>query len=165
MFNCLSIYLLRLYFCFRSIHVFSFAFTFLYLLFFRTTAYFGIPYPPPHTNLIQMILTLKVPIYFKLFSTLIVLSSGLFLLHWYFISSSSRLCVHLKSYLIASCCMVIVDCWRCILESATVCETHSWFMVSVWPLLLVIVDGRNYAAPQKNPVACLCWSFFFSITH
>uniref|UniRef100_A0A1B6C1Y2 Lysophospholipid acyltransferase 7 n=1 Tax=Clastoptera arizonana TaxID=38151 RepID=A0A1B6C1Y2_9HEMI len=44
----------------RSIHVFSFAFTFMYLLFFRTTVYFGIPYPPSHTNLIQMILTLKL---------------------------------------------------------------------------------------------------------
>ncbi|XP_075231970.1 membrane bound O-acyltransferase domain containing farjavit [Lycorma delicatula] len=44
----------------RSIHLFSFTFTFLYLIFFRTTIYFGIPYPPPHTNLIQMILTLKL---------------------------------------------------------------------------------------------------------
>lgn len=44
----------------RSIHVLSFAFTFLYLIFFRTTEYFGIPYPPAHTNLIQMILTLKL---------------------------------------------------------------------------------------------------------
>lgn len=38
----------------------SFIFSFLYLLFFRTTAYFGIPYPPAHTNLVQMILTLKL---------------------------------------------------------------------------------------------------------
>lgn len=30
------------------------------MLFFRTTAYFGIPYPPAHTNLVQMILTLKL---------------------------------------------------------------------------------------------------------
>ncbi|XP_054282737.1 lysophospholipid acyltransferase 7-like [Macrosteles quadrilineatus] len=44
----------------RSIHVYSFAFTFTYLIFFRTTEYFGIPYPPSHTNLIQMILTLKL---------------------------------------------------------------------------------------------------------
>ncbi|XP_046687270.1 lysophospholipid acyltransferase 7-like isoform X1 [Homalodisca vitripennis] len=44
----------------RSIHVFSFGFTFAYLIFFRTTEYFGIPYPPSHTNLIQMILTLKL---------------------------------------------------------------------------------------------------------
>lgn len=34
--------------------------TFLYLFFFRTTEYFGIPYPPAHTNLVQMILTLKL---------------------------------------------------------------------------------------------------------
>lgn len=38
----------------------SFAVTFLYLFFFRTTEYFGIPYPPAHTNLVQMILTLKL---------------------------------------------------------------------------------------------------------
>ncbi|KAK4874614.1 hypothetical protein RN001_013974 [Aquatica leii] len=44
----------------RSSHVISFAFTFLYLIFFRTTIYFGIPYPPAHTNMIQMILTLKL---------------------------------------------------------------------------------------------------------
>ncbi|XP_022187440.1 lysophospholipid acyltransferase 7 [Nilaparvata lugens] len=44
----------------RSIHLISFAFTFTYLLFFRSTIYFGIPYPPAHTNLIQMILTLKL---------------------------------------------------------------------------------------------------------
>jgi len=29
-------------------------------MFFRLTTYFGIPYPPAHTNLIQMMLTLKV---------------------------------------------------------------------------------------------------------
>lgn len=29
-------------------------------MFFRTTVYFGIPYPPAHTNLVQMILTLKL---------------------------------------------------------------------------------------------------------
>lgn len=29
-------------------------------MFFRTTEYFGIPYPPAHTNLIIMILTLKL---------------------------------------------------------------------------------------------------------
>lgn len=36
---------------------------FSYLLFFRTTTYFGIPNPPGHTNLIQMVLTLKVRIH------------------------------------------------------------------------------------------------------
>uniref|UniRef100_A0A1Y1N572 Lysophospholipid acyltransferase 7 n=1 Tax=Photinus pyralis TaxID=7054 RepID=A0A1Y1N572_PHOPY len=41
-------------------HLVSFGFSFLYLLFFRTTIYFGIPYPPAHTNMIQMILTLKL---------------------------------------------------------------------------------------------------------
>lgn len=30
------------------------------MIFFRTTVYFGIPYPPAHTNLVQMILTLKL---------------------------------------------------------------------------------------------------------
>lgn len=29
-------------------------------MFFRTTVYFGIPYPPAHTNLVQMVLTLKL---------------------------------------------------------------------------------------------------------
>ncbi|XP_067006085.1 lysophospholipid acyltransferase 7 isoform X2 [Anabrus simplex] len=38
----------------------SFAFQFSYLLFFRTTVYFGIPYPPGHTNLVQMMITLKL---------------------------------------------------------------------------------------------------------
>ncbi|KAK9885176.1 hypothetical protein WA026_010685 [Henosepilachna vigintioctopunctata] len=41
-------------------HKVSFVFSFLYLFFFRTTSYFGIPYPPAHTNLVQMILTLKI---------------------------------------------------------------------------------------------------------
>lgn len=41
-------------------HLVSFGFSFLYLLFFRSTIYFGIPYPPGHTNMIQMILTLKL---------------------------------------------------------------------------------------------------------
>lgn len=38
----------------------SFVFSFIYLFFFRTTVYFGLPYPPAHTNMIQMILTLKM---------------------------------------------------------------------------------------------------------
>ncbi|KAF5295178.1 hypothetical protein FQR65_LT10566 [Abscondita terminalis] len=42
------------------LHIVSFVFTFLYLMFFRTTIYFGIPYPPAHTNMVQMILTLKL---------------------------------------------------------------------------------------------------------
>ncbi|CAD7086318.1 unnamed protein product [Hermetia illucens] len=41
-------------------HLVSFAFMFGYLAFFRTTIYFGIPYPPGHTNMIQMLLTLKL---------------------------------------------------------------------------------------------------------
>ncbi|KAF7278188.1 hypothetical protein GWI33_008682 [Rhynchophorus ferrugineus] len=41
-------------------HIMSFIFSFLYLIFFRMTIYFGLPYPPNHTNLIQMILTLKL---------------------------------------------------------------------------------------------------------
>lgn len=44
----------------RQCHLVSFAFSFIYLLFFRTTIYFGIPYPPGHTNLVQMMLTLKL---------------------------------------------------------------------------------------------------------
>ncbi|KDR10082.1 Lysophospholipid acyltransferase 7 [Zootermopsis nevadensis] len=44
----------------RKCHIVSFFFTFAYLFFFRTTQYFGIPYPPAHTNMIQMIVTLKV---------------------------------------------------------------------------------------------------------
>lgn len=31
-----------------------------YLLFFRTLGWFGLPSPPGHTNMMQMILTLKV---------------------------------------------------------------------------------------------------------
>ncbi|XP_069695683.1 lysophospholipid acyltransferase 7 [Periplaneta americana] len=44
----------------RKCHILSFFFTFSYLFFFRTTEYFGIPYPPAHTNLIQMMMTLKL---------------------------------------------------------------------------------------------------------
>ncbi|CAH1098508.1 unnamed protein product [Psylliodes chrysocephalus] len=44
----------------RKCHVYSFAFSFLYLFFFRSTIYFGIPYAPSHTNLVQMMLTLKL---------------------------------------------------------------------------------------------------------
>ncbi|XP_049853119.1 lysophospholipid acyltransferase 7 isoform X1 [Schistocerca gregaria] len=44
----------------RSSHLINLAFLFGYLLFFRNTIYFGIPYPPPHANLVQMILTLKL---------------------------------------------------------------------------------------------------------
>lgn len=44
----------------KSCHIASFAFQFLYLLFFRTTIHFGIPYAPAHTNLVQMMLTLKL---------------------------------------------------------------------------------------------------------
>lgn len=44
----------------RKCHIYSFAFSFLYLFFFRSTAYFGIPYAPGHTNLIEMMLVLKL---------------------------------------------------------------------------------------------------------
>lgn len=44
----------------RICHKVSFAFTFLYLCFFRTSLWFGIPYASGHTNLVQMILTLKI---------------------------------------------------------------------------------------------------------
>nr|CAD7567533.1 unnamed protein product [Timema californicum] len=43
-----------------SCHLYSFIFQFIYLAFFRTTSYFGIPDAPSHTNLVQMILTLKL---------------------------------------------------------------------------------------------------------
>ncbi|XP_030764555.1 lysophospholipid acyltransferase 7 [Sitophilus oryzae] len=52
--------LIILYFSKRYCHIISFVFSFIYLIFFRTTIYFGIPYPPSHTNLVQMILTLKL---------------------------------------------------------------------------------------------------------
>ncbi|CAH0563559.1 unnamed protein product [Brassicogethes aeneus] len=44
----------------KKCHIATFVFCFLYLFFFRTTVHFGVPYPPAHTNLIQMILTLKL---------------------------------------------------------------------------------------------------------
>ncbi|XP_018561816.1 lysophospholipid acyltransferase 7 [Anoplophora glabripennis] len=44
----------------RKCHIYSFIFSFLYLFFFRATIYFGIPYPPSHTNLVQMMVTLKI---------------------------------------------------------------------------------------------------------
>lgn len=44
----------------RIIHLASFGFMFTYLMFFRMTNYFGIPSPPGQTNLIQMMLTLKI---------------------------------------------------------------------------------------------------------
>jgi len=46
--------------CYRKCHIVSFFFTFAYLFFFRMTEFFGIPYPPSHTNLVQMMVTLKV---------------------------------------------------------------------------------------------------------
>ncbi|XP_065206038.1 lysophospholipid acyltransferase 7 [Planococcus citri] len=47
-------------FSYRYCHGLSFAAGFLYLVFFRTTEYFNIPYPTGHANMIQMILTLKL---------------------------------------------------------------------------------------------------------
>lgn len=44
----------------KIIHIVSFGFSFTYLIFFRTTIYFGIPYAPAHTNLVLMILTFKM---------------------------------------------------------------------------------------------------------
>lgn len=54
------VYLRQIVLFFRHCHILSFFFTFGYLIFFRMTTYFGIPYPPNHTNLIQMMVTLKV---------------------------------------------------------------------------------------------------------
>lgn len=44
----------------RRIHLTTFGFFFTYLLFFRSTHFLGIPNAPGHTNLIQMMLTLKL---------------------------------------------------------------------------------------------------------
>ncbi|XP_015925006.1 lysophospholipid acyltransferase 7 [Parasteatoda tepidariorum] len=44
----------------KKCHIYSAIFSFGYLAFFRSTHYFGLPIPPPHTNAIQMILTLKM---------------------------------------------------------------------------------------------------------
>jgi lysophospholipid acyltransferase 7 len=44
----------------KYLPIFSFITTFSYLLFFRTTEYFGLPKPVPYANAIQLILTLKV---------------------------------------------------------------------------------------------------------
>ncbi|XP_060522244.1 lysophospholipid acyltransferase 7 [Cylas formicarius] len=41
-------------------HVYSFLFSFSYLCFFRMSGYFGMAFPSGHTNLVQMILTLKL---------------------------------------------------------------------------------------------------------
>jgi len=45
---------------YRRCHLSSFVFSFLYLMFFRLSDQFGLPSPPPHTNAIIMILTLKL---------------------------------------------------------------------------------------------------------
>ncbi len=44
----------------RSLHAASFALQFSYLLFFRLCSYAGLPSPPPHTNAVMMIMTLKL---------------------------------------------------------------------------------------------------------
>lgn len=44
----------------KSCHLVSFAFMFGYLFFFRSVTYLGYDAPPGHTNMIQMILTLKL---------------------------------------------------------------------------------------------------------
>lgn len=44
----------------RKCHLVSFAFMFGYLMFFRMSDRFGFTVPPGHTNMVQMILTLKV---------------------------------------------------------------------------------------------------------
>ncbi|CRK90024.1 CLUMA_CG003749, isoform A [Clunio marinus] len=41
-------------------HLICFGFMMTYLLFFRTISWFGLPNPPGHTNMIQMILTMKI---------------------------------------------------------------------------------------------------------
>lgn len=46
--------------CFRKCHLIVFWFMMIYLLFFRTVHWFGLSTPPGHTNMIQMILTLKI---------------------------------------------------------------------------------------------------------
>jgi lysophospholipid acyltransferase 7 len=42
------------------LHAVSFVLQFSYLIFFRLCAYVGLPSPPPHTNAIMMIMTLKL---------------------------------------------------------------------------------------------------------
>lgn len=44
----------------RKSHIAVFWFMMTYLLFFRTISWFGLPTPPGHTNMMQMILTLKL---------------------------------------------------------------------------------------------------------
>lgn len=44
----------------KKVHVIAFAIMFGYLIFFRTVHYFNLPTVPGHTNMIQMILTLKM---------------------------------------------------------------------------------------------------------
>lgn len=52
--------LIIIYFNRKTCHLVSFAFMFGYLFFFRSVTYLGFQAPPGHTNMIQMILTLKL---------------------------------------------------------------------------------------------------------
>ena len=52
----------------RKCHILSFIWCFGYLVFFRTTHYFGLPMVPPHSNAVQLLLTLKVSNVFYLIS-------------------------------------------------------------------------------------------------
>ena len=54
--NCLLVKFIGPRFC----HIASFIWCFGYILFFRTTTYFGLPTIPPHANAIQLLLTLKL---------------------------------------------------------------------------------------------------------
>ena len=44
----------------RKCHIYSFAWCFSYLTFFRLSGWLGLPPPPSHTNAIILILTLKL---------------------------------------------------------------------------------------------------------
>ena len=65
-FMCLAAFglqvLLNLVVGWRHLHVVTFFVQFLFLFFFRLSNWVGIPNSPPHTNAIQMMLTLKVTI-------------------------------------------------------------------------------------------------------
>ena len=52
----------NLFFClfFRRCEWTAFSFVFGYLFFFRTCAYYGFEKPPPHSNAIQLLITLRV---------------------------------------------------------------------------------------------------------
>ncbi|XP_062520357.1 lysophospholipid acyltransferase 7-like isoform X1 [Corticium candelabrum] len=55
-----SVFLIIKFMSRKICHIVGFWFAFGYLLFFRSSAFFGVEYPLPYTNAIQLLLTLKV---------------------------------------------------------------------------------------------------------